>query len=141
MEKEGNVIKFSDGLTELVSSLNLKLLKEGKLATDPTFLMFHSYDCINIETMEVPKASMCRFTISGLQSILPLFNIEMDKDERIKVEGEYVGEYKAYPTKNHIEYIKEIAMRVIMKYDGDEAKLPKNLYKWYYEDKEKFSKE
>lgn len=135
-KKEGNIIKFSDELTDLVSSLNLKLLQKGRLSTDPSFLMFHSYDSFNIETLETPRDSICRFTIIGLKSILPLFNIETDENERIKVEGEYIGEYKAYPTKNHIEYIKEIALKVIMNFDGDEAKLPKNLYKWYYKDKE-----
>jgi hypothetical protein len=38
------ILKFSEETTNIVESINKKLLSEGRLSTDPDMLLFHSYD-------------------------------------------------------------------------------------------------
>lgn len=129
------ILKFSDETTKIVESINKKLLVEGRLSTDPDMLMFHSYDSYNIEKDETPIDSICRYTVSGLKHIFPLIKIELRNENEIFVEDK-LFEFSAIPTKNHIEYIKEIMIDIFCLYQNDETKIPKSMYKWYYKNVE-----
>ena len=125
------ILKFSDETTNIVESINKKLLAEGRLSTDPDMLMFHSYDSYNIDKDETPIDSICRYTVGGLKHIFPLIKIELRNEDEIFVEDK-LFEFSAIPTKNHIEYIKEIMIDIFCLYQNDETKIPKSMYKWYY---------
>jgi len=129
------ILKFSDETTNIVESINKKLLAEGRLSTDPDTLMFHSYDSYNIEKDETPTDSICRFTVSGLKHIFPLIKIELRNENEIFVEDN-LFEFSAIPNKNHIVYIKEIMIDIFCLYQNDETKIPKSMYKWYYKNVE-----
>lgn len=125
------ILKFSDETTNIVESINKKLLAEGRLSTDPDMLMFHSYDSYNIDKDEIPVDSICRYTVGGLKHIFPLIKIELRNENEIYVEDTML-EFSAIPNKNHIEYIKEIMIDIFCLYQNDETKIPKSMYKWYY---------
>lgn len=125
------ILKFSDETTNIVESINKKLLAEGRLSTDPCMLMFHSYDSYNIDKDETPIDSICRYTVGGLKHIFPLIKIELRNEDEIFVEDK-LFDCSAIPTKNHIEYIKEIMIDIFCLYQNDETKIPKSMYKWYY---------
>lgn len=129
------ILKFSDETTNIVESINKKLLAEGRLSTDPDMLMFHSYDSYNIDKDETPIDSICRYTVGGLKHIFPLIKIELCNEDEIFVEDK-LFEFSAIPTKNHIEYIKEIMIDIFCLYQNDETKIPKSMYKWYYKNVE-----
>lgn len=129
------ILKFSDETTNIVESINKKLLAEGRLSTDPDMLMFHSYDSYNIDKDETPIDSICRYTVGGLKHIFPLIKIELRNEDKIFVEDK-LFEFSAIPTKNHIEYIKEIMIDIFCLYQNDETKIPKSMYKWYYKNVE-----
>lgn len=125
------IFKFSEETTNIVDSLNKKLLAEGRLSTNPIMLAFHSYDSYDIERKKIPIDSICRYTISGLKYIFPLIKIELRNDNEIFVEDKLL-EFSAIPNKEHIEYIKEIMIDIFCLYQNDETKIPKSMYKWYY---------
>jgi hypothetical protein len=129
------ILKFSDETTNIVESINKKLLAEGRLSTDPDMLMFHSYDSYNIDKDETPIDSICRYTVGGLKHIFPLIKIELRNEDEIFVEDK-LFEFSAIPTKNHIEYIKEVMIDIFCLYQNDETKIPKSMYKWYYKNVE-----
>ena len=120
MEK---ILKFSDETTNIVDSINKKLLAEGRLSTDPYMLMFHSYDSYNIDKDETPIDSICRYTVGGLKHIFPLIKIELRNEIEIFVEDK-LFEFSAIPNKNHIEYIKEIMIDIFCLYQNNETKIP-----------------
>lgn len=125
------IFKFSEKTTNIVDSLNKKLLSEGTLSTNPCMLVFHSYDSYDIEKKEIPIDSVCRYTVSGLKYLFPLVKIELHNDNEIFVEDNLI-EFSAIPNKNHIEYIKEIMLDIFCLYQNDETKIPKAMYKWYF---------
>jgi hypothetical protein len=125
------ILKFSEETTNIVESINKKLLSEGRLNTNPGMLLFHSYDSYDIEKDETPIDSICRYTVSGLKHIFPLIKIELHNENKIFVEDTLL-EFSAIPDKNHIEYIKEIMIDIFCLYQNDETKIPKSMYKWYY---------
>jgi len=129
------ILKFSKETTNIVDSLNKILLADGRLSTDPDMLMFHSYDSYNIDKDETPIDSICRYTVDGLKHIFPLIKIELRNENEIFVEDN-LFEFSAIPTKNHIEYIKEIMIDIFCLYQNDETKIPKSMYKWYYKNVE-----
>jgi hypothetical protein len=129
------ILKFSDETTNIVESINKKLLVEGRLSTDPYMLMFHSYDSYDIDKDETPIDSICRYTVGGLKHIFPLIKIELRNEDEIFVEDK-LFEFSAIPTKNHIEYIKEVMIDIFCLYQNDETKIPKSMYKWYYKNVE-----
>jgi hypothetical protein len=129
------ILKFSEETTNIVDSLNKILLSEGRLSTDPDMLMFHSYDSYNIGKDETPIDSICRYTVGGLKHIFPLIKIELRNENEIFVEDNLFV-FSATPTKNHIEYIKEIMIDIFCLYQNDEIKIPKSMYKWYYKNVE-----
>ena len=129
------ILKFGDETTNIVESINKKLLAEGRLSTDPDMLMFHSYDSYDIDKDETPIDSICRYTVGGLKHIFPLIKIELRKEDEIFVEDK-LFEFSAIPTKNHIEYIKEVMIDIFCLYQNDETKIPKSMYKWYYKNVE-----
>ena len=105
------ILKFGDETTNIVESINKKLLAEGRLSTDPDMLMFHSYDSYDIDKDETPIDSICRYTVGGLKHIFPLIKIELRNEDEIFVEDK-LFEFSAIPTKNHIEYIKEVIIDI-----------------------------
>ena len=129
------ILKFSDETTNIVESINKKLLVEGRLSTDPYMLMFYSYDSYDIDKDETPIDSICRYTVGGLKHIFPLIKIELRNEDEIFVEDK-LFEFSAIPTKNHIEYIKEVMIDIFCLYQNDETKIPKSMYKWYYKNVE-----
>ena len=126
-----NILKFSEETTNIVEFLNKELLAEGRLSTDPYMLMFHSYDSYDIVKNKTPIDSICRYTVSGLNHIFPLINIELRNENEIFIENK-LFKFSAIPTKNHIEYIKEIMIDIFCLYQNDETKIPKSMYEWYY---------
>lgn len=129
------ILKFSDETTNIVESINKKLLAEDRLSTDPCMLMFHSYDSYNIDKDETSIDSICRYTVGGLKHIFPLIKIELRNEDEIFVEDK-LFDFSAIPTKNHIEYIKEIMIDIFCLYQNDETKIHKSMYKWYYKNVE-----
>jgi hypothetical protein len=125
------ILKFSEEITNIVDSLNEKLLLENKISTDPCVLLFHSYDSYDIVKNETPIDSICRFTVSGLKYLFPLIKIELQNNDEIFVEDK-LFEFSAIPNKEHVEYIKEIMIDIFSLYHNDETKIPKQMYKWYY---------
>lgn len=130
-------MKFSQKTTDIVAQINEGLLKSGKLSTNPDpILYFLAYDsCCNSDFV-TPRDSICRYTIDGLKHIFPLIKIEL-KGEEIYVE-EKLFDYSAFPPngqgENHINYIKEIMLDVFLMFQNDEAKIPKSLYRWYFQE-------
>lgn len=112
--------------------LNDKFLSENKLNTNPKNLMFQSYDSYDIENDKIPIDSICSFTISGLKHVFPLIKIELSDKNEIIVEDNLIG-ISAIPNKNHVDYIKEIMLDIFLLFQNDETKIPKSMYKWYYE--------
>ncbi len=154
MRNKDGVIRFSNEVTNVVASLNAQWLKEGRLATNPNILHFHSYDSSIISDDPTkcgpPDDSISRFTIDGLRSIFPLIKIELGEYDEIIVEGEIIQDFTAFfDVKNkrerhncHIEYIKEIMLDIFSMYKDDETKIPRKMYKWYFKEdiKDSFSK-
>lgn len=142
MKIKDGILSFSDEVTSVVAGFNAKLLKEGRLATFPEILYYHSYDSCYISEDgrgNTPADSISRFTVDGLKSIFPLIRIELGPNDEIIVEGKVLPEYTAFFDKNtghsdHIEYIKEIMLDIFKIYENDETKIPRTkMYKWYFE--------
>ena len=133
MKKE---LKFSQTTKDIVDFLNQELLISGKLSTNPSLLLFQSYDAYDIINNKTPYDSMCRYTIDGLRHIFPLLKIDLGSNNEIYVEGKLLEGYSAHPensNKDHIEYIKEIMIDIFLLYQNDKTKIPKNLYSWYFQ--------
>lgn len=126
-------MKFSKETTDIVDNLNKKLLSEGNLSTHPDMLIFQSYDAYDTQKDETPIDSICRYTLTGLKHLFPLIKIELRNDNQIFIEEKYFC--SAIPNIKHIDYIKEIMIDIFVIYQNNETKLPKHMYKWYYEDK------
>lgn len=126
------IIKFSEKTNNIVDGLNTKLIKEGKLSTNPMFLHYFGYDSYNFKTNKTPEDSIYRYTITGLKHIFPLIDIKLCNNDEIYIEGN-LFEFSAIPNKDHIEYIKEIMLDIFLLYQNDESKIPKKIYKWYFE--------
>lgn len=124
-------MKFSEQTIDIVETLNKKLLSEGILSTDPDILIFQPYDAYDFNKDEIPVDSICRYTISCLKHIFPLIKIELRNKDEIFVDGKLI-EFSAIPTKEHIEYIKDIMVDIFCLYQNDETKIPKPMYNWYY---------
>lgn len=135
MKEENNIIKFSDKTINIVKDINAQLLAKRTLMTDPEYLFLQCYDSFNLETGEPPIDSKCRYTLDCLNYIFPLVKFSINEDNMILIEGN-LTEYSAIPNRDsHIEYIKEIMLDIIPLYQDDETKMPKEMYRWYFEKK------
>jgi len=125
-------LKFNKEIINIVNELNKKLLSKGKLSTNPNLLLYHSYDSYDVINNKIPINSICRFTIDGLKHIFPLIKFELGNNNEIIVEDIILKDFNALPNKNHIDYIKEIMLDIFILYKNDENKIPKDLYKWFF---------
>lgn len=114
--------------------LRTEIIEKGRLSSIPGIPLFLSYDAHCLDTGEVPRSSICNFTISALRFAFSPIKIELGANEEIIVEGDVLEGFSAMPpggSDDQRSYIQEIILEVLILHI-DNKNLPKELYNWYF---------
>ena len=113
-----------------------EIIEKGRLNTIPGIPLFLAYDSHCLDTDEVPRNSICNFTISGLKCAFPDMKIEQGANEEVIIDGESLG-FSAMPpggTDDQKTYMKGLILEIFLLHFDNEKKIPDILYKWYLND-------